>query len=453
MRHYLPGMISILPLLLLACRGAPPPPARPPDLVLVVVDTLRADHLSLYGHPRATSPNLDAVGTEAVVFERALSHAGWTLPAMASILTGRLPSEHQATRDPTDPLRFNRMDPQIPTMASLLADQGYRTAAWVNNTYMAPEFALNKGFEVYDYEGSGAYDGRSAAATVQAALAWLAASDQPAFAFVHIMEPHYPYLPPPHLQRRFTGPGEPPVDLLFFSPAELSTTARWTKSFTPEQRAWIERLYDEEILAADESIGDLVAGLQSQGRWDHTVLAVTTDHGEELWDHGAFEHGHALYGELIRVPLVLRAPDLPARRVQHLVDHADLFQTLLAMADATAPAEAHGTDLRGILDPDRAVLSEDCLYGPPRVALTQGDQRLIVNLDTRVANLFRLDQGAQGDAKVLDDALANQLAPALLEAMTQQRGDLMLRTPAARTAPLTPQAIEQLRSLGYLSGE
>jgi choline-sulfatase len=443
-------MLLHLPLLLLACRGAAPPPPTP-DVVLVVVDTLRADHLSLYGHDLATSPTLDALASESTVFERALSHAGWTLPAMASILTGRLPSEHMATRDPQDVLRFNRLDEQTPTLASLLAAEGYRTAAWVNNTYMAPEFGLNRGFEHYDYEGSGGLEGRSAEATVQAALTWLAQSDQPGFAFIHIMEPHYPYLPPEHLRRRFTGPEPPPVDLLFFSATELATDARWRKRFSPDQEAWIGRLYDEEVLAADEAIGQLVEGLQTQGRWDRTLLAVTADHGEELWDHGAFEHGHALYGELIRVPMLLRAPGAPSRQEAALVQHVDLFRTLLAMTGTEPPPGSHGLDLRDPLPADRPVLSEDCLYGPPRAAITQGDLRLIVNLDTRVASVFRLDSGAQGDTRVQDEGEAQRLAPPLFQAMEALRGDLLLHELPARTAPLTPEAMEQLRALGYLS--
>jgi arylsulfatase A-like enzyme len=418
---------------------------------LVVVDTLRADHLSLYDHERATSPTLDALASESLVFERALAHAGWTLPAMASILTGRLPGEHQATRDPRDPLRFNRMDERLPTLASLLAERGYRTAAWVNNTYMAPEFGLAKGFEEYDYVGSGGVDGRSAEATVQAALAWLARSDQPGFVFLHFMEPHYPYLPPEHLRRRFTGPEQPPVDLLFFSATELATDARWRKRFEPAQEAWIGKLYDEEVLAADEAIGQLVAGLQAQGRWDRTLLAVTADHGEELWDHGAFEHGHALYGELIRVPLLIRAPGIVPQRIDSTVQHVDLFRTLLAAAESEPPPGSRGLDLRAPVPPARPVLSEDCLYGPPRAALTQDDLRLIVNLDTRVANVFRLDAGSQADARIEDQAEAQRLAPPLIQAMEALRGDLELHELPSRTAPLTPEAMEQLRALGYLS--
>ncbi|MFH1465670.1 MAG: sulfatase-like hydrolase/transferase [Pseudomonadota bacterium] len=247
----------LLPLLIACHAPAPAPPAAPPpDLVLVVVDTLRADHMSLYGHPLPTTPTADDLGRESLVFERALSHAGWTLPAMASILTGRLPSEHQATRDAEDRLRFNRLDESLPTLATLLHARGYRTGAWVNNAYMAPEFNLDRGFDRYDYRGAGGTDDRSAADTVAAALAWLAESDRPAFAFLHFMEPHYPYLPPERLRHRFTGPGDPPVDILFFTPEELTGEARREKRFSPEQQAWIGRLYDEEVLAADEALGD-----------------------------------------------------------------------------------------------------------------------------------------------------------------------------------------------------
>jgi arylsulfatase A-like enzyme len=439
-----------LVLLLTACTHEPAPPP-PPDIVLVVVDTLRADHLSLYGHERATSPSLDALAAESRVYERALAHAGWTLPAMASIMTGRYPTEHQATRDPVDVMRFNRLDAELPTMAGLLAARGYRTGAWVNNTYMAPEFALDRGFDSYDYVGTAGSDGRSARDTVRAALDWLAQSEQPGFVFLHIMEPHYPYLPPEHLRRRFTGPGVPPVDLIFFDAMELATDARWRKRFEPEQEAWIRRLYDEEVLAADEAVGQLVAGLQEQGRWDRTVLAVTADHGEELWDHGAFEHGHALYGELIRIPLLLRGPGFAPGRVQQTVQHVDLFQTLVGVGGATAPAEAHGIPLTGPIPTGRPVLSEDCLYGPPRAALTLNDQRLIVNLDTRVANVFELDAHLQSDQRVESDERAQQLAGPLIEAMRSLRGDLLMRELPERTAPLTPEAFEQLRALGYLA--
>jgi len=448
-------MLPLL-LLILACQDPPTEPPAP-DVVLVVADTLRADHLSLYGHERATSPNLDALGQQSMVFERALAHSGWTLPSMASMLTGRYPSEHQATRDPEDPFRFNRLDESLPTLASLFQAAGYRTGAWVNNVYMAPEFALDRGFDSYDYVGSNGHQERSAADTVAQAMAWLAADPQPAFLFLHFMEPHYPYLPPDHLRRRFTGPGQPPVDPLFFSPTELSTIARWTKRFSDDQQAWIRRLYDEEVLATDQALGQLVAGLNQHERWENCVLAVTADHGEEHWDHGAFEHGHALFGELIRVPLVLRAPSLPAQRVAAQVQHVDLFRTLLELAGLQVPAEAHGDDLRAWSSSaakpppaTRPVLSEDCLYGPPRIALTGEHHRLVLDLKTRVGQVYQLDAYGQRDLGVAEGEQARELAAPLMAQMRQLRGDLTLRPLPNRTAPLDAENMEKLRALGYL---
>ncbi len=447
-------MLASLLLLHLACQPQAPPP-QPPDLVLVVIDTLRADHLALYGHERATSPQLQALARESLVFDRALAHSSWTLPSMASLLTGRYPSEHQATRDPDDPMRFNRMVEDLPTLAGLLQARGYKTAAWVNNTYMAPEFDLDQGFEVYDYVGSSGTEERSAATTVAAALDWLQGQREPVFLFLHFMEPHYPYLPPPELRRRFTGPGEPPVDLLFFSATELASGARLTKRFQPEQQAWIRRLYDEEVLAADRAVGQLVAGLRAQGRWEPTVLALTADHGEEHWDHGAFEHGHSLYGEQLRVPLLLRTPQAEPGRSHSTVQLVDLFHTLGTLGGARLPPGTHGEDLRALAASEasaahRPVLSEDCLYGPPRVALTQGDLRLVLNLDSKVANVFELDEYGQADRMVQDDERAQTLAAPLADAMRQLRGDLSPRRLGERSVSMSAENIQQLRALGYL---
>ncbi|MFH1465671.1 MAG: sulfatase-like hydrolase/transferase [Pseudomonadota bacterium] len=192
--------------------------------------------------------------------------------------------------------------------------------------------------------------------------------------------------------------------------------------------------------------------MQAQGRWERTALALTADHGEELWDHGAFEHGHALYGELIRVPMLLHAPGLAPGRVMAQAQHADLFQTIAALGGAAPPPEARGTDLRAVADgpPDRPVLTEDCLYGPARVALTQGSHRLIVNLQTHAAGVFQIDLYGQRDVQIRDPIEARRLSEPLMEATEAARGDLEIRALPDRTAPLTDENMEKLRALGYL---
>ncbi len=435
-------------LALTAC--APSTPARP-DVVLFVADALRADALAAYGHHRPTSPHLDGLAARGLVFDRAFSHASWTLPAFASLLTGRLPSDHRAVRDPGNRLRFGRLAADVPTLAALLHDAGWRTGAWVNNVFLAPEFGLGRGFDTWDYDGATGPDERSGEATVDAALAWLDAVPGPAFVLVHVMEPHLPYPGPPG---PFAGPPPAPFSLPFGDEATVDALMRRTLRPDDAGRAWIRAVYDEEVLAADRALGRLLDGFAARGRLAGAVVAVTSDHGEEFWDHGGFEHGHTLYGEILRVPLVLAAPGVEPGRVGAPVQHADLFRTILGLSGVAVPAAAEGTDLRALAAIPRAaarpLLSEDCLYGPARVALTRGDERLIVNLETRVANLFQLDAVGQADTLVPEGPDLEAGAGPLLEAAFALRGDLERREPPAVTAALDDEALERLRALGYL---
>ncbi len=468
----MPSMVTLL-LLLGACSSHRAPEQRPPDLVIYLVDTMRADHLSVYGHERPTSPNIQAFAEESVLFRRAISHSGWTLASTASLLTGLYPVEHLATRDPDDPLRFNRLSPSTPTLASRLKAAGYVTAAFVDNVFLAPEFGLQSGFDVYDFVGAGGTDERSASDTVAAALAWMSTRDEPCFAYIHVMEPHMPYMPPAHLRGRFTGPGPAPVPTPFAEGEVLGRLMTGDLMPSPRQKEYIEKLYDEEILAADEAFGELVAGLREQGRWDRSVVAVTADHGEEFWEHGGFEHGQTLYGELLRVPLLVKGlqlgprgqdgvqgefplDDPSGRQVTTQVQLADLFQTFLALAGQEAPAGTHGDDLRRSLwDPafaatTRPVLSEDCLYGPPRVAITSLRYRFILNLESRNAAVLQLDDVGQNDKDIDDEATARQLGRQLFDDLIELRGDVRKHRGTAQTARIDSENMEKLRALGYV---
>ena len=458
-------------------RPAPAPP--PPDVVVLVVDTLRPDHLGLYGYERATSPQMEALAREAVVFQRTLAHSGWTLASVASLLTGLYPSEHLAVRDPDDALRFGRLADGTSTLATLFQARGYRTAAFIDNVFLAPEFGLVEGFDHYDYDGATGADERSGSDTVALALDWLGQSDAPAFTYIHIMEPHLPYLPPAHLAQRFTGPERPPVPMPFADAATLESLMN--RSWVPDdhQKEYVLAMYDEEVLAADEALGELVRGLKALHRWSDTLFVLTADHGEEFWDHGGFEHGHSLYGELLRVPLVVRglhlqgpvaeaqAPSPPpspsldptalaGQRVGAWVQHADLFQAILGVAGIQPPPAAHGIDLRRFISDSelaqqvRPVLSEDCLYGPPRVALTVGEYRFILNLENSAAAIFSLDSWGQHDSYIEDPALVERLGRPMFSTIQKMRGDVDKRGILDATATVDGDNMEKLRALGYI---
>jgi len=321
-----------------------PPPAGPRTIILLVVDTLRPDYLSCYGSTNPT-PNIDALIADGVRFDGAVSPAPWTVPAMSSILTGVSPDVHRAMHaDSTLP-------PQLPTLAARLGQAGYATAAFGYNPFLAASPAFSRGIRHVRLMrlGPKTYSGYLAsrafpslyvtpAATgriTDSALAWLHdQADRPLFLWLHYYDPHLPYEPPPEwlegvrldpvIGPRFGGIGGPRT-------GELKLSA--------DQRQAVRELYAAEVRWVDAQIGRLVAGLRAQGRYDDAVVVFTSDHGEELWDHGGFEHGHTLHRELLHVPLAVKAPGWPGGGVAPgLVDTTAVAPTILSCAGLIDPS-------------------------------------------------------------------------------------------------------------------
>jgi arylsulfatase A-like enzyme len=437
--------------LLPACGGL-----APPDIVLVVVDTLRADHLGAYGYARPTSPRIDALAAEGLWFRRAYAHSSWTLPSLASLLTGLLPHEHRVGRDPADPMRYGRVPPEQETLAEILRARGYRCGAIVNNTYLAPEFALNQGFEEhYDYRGATLTEIRSAEESVDAALSWLreVGSARPRFLLLHLMEPHLSYDPPPAVRHAFTGAGPPPVEVPFGDAEAFAALRSGSRRLAGAELDYVLGLYDEEILAVDRAIGRLLAGLE-QAAGGRVAIVLTADHGEEFFERGSFEHGHALWGVLTRVPLVIRAPGLAPGRFEGVVQHVDVFQTILALAGAPRPPGTRGASLLardpagGTGDAEVAV-SENLLSGPDQTSLADATHRLLVELASRRAQVWSLDRDGLEVARLAEEPARREL-DRLAPALERIRGHL---DPIAAVAgPRIPdeETLLRLKALGYL---
>lgn len=351
-----------------------------PNVLFVSVDTLRADHVSCYGYARATTPRIDALAAQGVLFEDAISPAPWTLPSYGSAFTGLLPGRHAAglvrerqqkygTDDPCElkgamgtssPLREG-----VPTLAQLLAEAGWRTAEFSNNAFLNPAYGLDRGFQrfvSYQY---------NALAGVELARAWIAEQDRPWFCFLHVMDPHMPYAPPEPWDAMFRAgglgamdPGWPPVlaDVRAMMKKNGRPGAEFIQAMTD--------FYDGDIAFADDQIGRLLAALDAQGVLANTIVVLHSDHGEELWEHEGFEHGHALHAELLHVPLILRFDGKLPRgaRVKERVRAFDVFPTLLELAGLPVPA---GIDAESLLPsirataplPPRDVTAEFLLYG------------------------------------------------------------------------------------------
>ena len=480
------GLIAALVAAAPAAACAPAGP--PPSIVVVIIDTLRADHIGSYGYgENPTTPNLDARATSAALFERAFSTAPWTLPAIGSILTGQLPARHaaggrfvsaadsHAAGDPgsapatelVDHGRriFFRLDDSIPTLAQRLTDAGYATAAIVNNSFLAPEFGLERGFATYDYDAR--RPERRAADASDRALAWLAErpeGDEPLFLLLHYFDPHMKYGAPPPFLGRFAGrhAGDQfalPLD--DFRPLRASIRERaegWQRD-----AALQEALYDEEIAYVDHQLERVLDVLEARGFFEHGYLVVTSDHGEEFQDHGGMEHGHTLYNELIRVPFLVWGPGVVPGRYPLPVSLVDVMPTLLEAARLPAEPGIEGVSLWQVLEEgpatarasalpfDRPLFAERPLYGDAKKAVIRWPWKLLADLGDQAEVAFDLetDPDENDPRELIDldaqgqDRLLSMLA-VLQEMMTRTNPD------AGEGAVLSEATIRRLRELGYI---
>ncbi len=274
-----------------------------PSLLLVTLDTTRADHLGCYGYARATSPHLDALAGESTVFTRAIAPATWTLPSHASLFTGKCPTSHGARYDTTGDLVLTSVIPNRPglsayrvrgvaptetTLAGILRQAGYRTGGVAGGPWLKAIFGLGTGFESWDDDGIDSVSGRIAADVNARAVPWLETVAEPFFLFLNYFDAHAPLTPPPGFADAFL-------------PAPLAPGARPS----PEQTL---ALYDGEIRYADQHLGEVLATLRRRGLYDRTWIIVTADHGELFGEHGLQGHGTAPYQEVLHVPFVSKPP-------------------------------------------------------------------------------------------------------------------------------------------------
>lgn len=286
-----------------ACQRSADGPTPPrSNLILVSVDTLRPDHLGAYGYDRPTSPELDAFAAAGAVFEQAVSTALWTLPSHASMLTGRYPANHG--------LRGlgSRPEDGVPTLAEALRAAGYRTVAFVNSTYFAERYGMRRGFDAFEYVKEDKSQVRPSLVTLNAAN-WLAAvDDEPFFLFLHVYDVHSDYRALPRFSRMFLRPYEGRFD---GSTEQLIDVQDEGARIGPADIRRLIDLYDAGIRQTDMVLGQLFDLLDELELADHTLVIVTSDHGEEFFERGSVLHGSGMYDELFRVPLLVRGPGVP----------------------------------------------------------------------------------------------------------------------------------------------
>jgi arylsulfatase A-like enzyme len=325
-------------------RGAPA------NVLLIVIDTLRADALGAYGAARPTSPNLDALAARSLVFEDPVATAPWTLPSVASLFTGTYPSLHGQTESEGPQ---GRLSEDLVTMAEVLRRDGYETAAFSAHPWVSPEFGLGQGFAAEDFRVFGVPGGD--AQVTAAAIDWLRARrEQPTgrrfLAYLHYLRPHTPYNPTREAQKRVLGsvPAPPPFSAVLARVHQdkaftfLDEGAR-RGEVTPADVQYLRGQYESEVRMADYEVGRVLEALSAQGYGADTLVVVTSDHGEAFLEHGAMVHGTALHQEMLRVPLIVHLPgQASGARVRHRVQHVDVLPTVLDAVGLPIPLQVQG---------------------------------------------------------------------------------------------------------------
>ena len=347
----------------LATARRPLAPVLAPNVLFVLLDTWRADHTGFLGYERPVSPILDRLVEEGVVFEHAMSSTGWTKPAVASLFTGLIPSRHGAVSQPLPhtPVRGAFLQPPVTTFVEIFRARGWDTAMWSNNPNITPPRGFDQGagyFRDYyhDPKKSSDFDPGRAERMIPDVEAWLEerrGAERPFMAYLHVMDPHYPYVAPDPFAGTFDTTGSD-FQLDGHVCRELMTGKRTLADFTPEMRQRILDIYDEELLYVDKYVGEFLQRIRTD--YPDTVIVLSGDHGEEFLEHGNYGHGHAIYNELSHVPLVIWAPGLEPMRVSYQVRLMDVMPTLLELAglESSIPPGIQGETLTSFFDGSEA---------------------------------------------------------------------------------------------------
>ena len=395
-------------------------PDAPRNVILITIDTTRADALGAYGKQGAGTPVMDALAAQGTVFDRAYSHAPITLPSHSSILTGLTPPQHGVRNNITYRLREDRQ-----TLAERLKERGFATAAFVSSIILDSRFGIDQGFDHYDDDivhytkhEDKAIVTRRAGTTVDAALAWLETHqrkqpDQPFFNWIHFYDPHAPYDPP-----------------------------------LPYKHAYADSPYQGEIAYVDAQIGRLVAHLREHNLLDDTLIVITADHGDSFGEHGEETHGFFTYCTTTRVPLILSRVlgSTPGAHLDHVVQGVDLVPTILDQLGLPTPPELQGkllssTEPRSVFS--EAIIPKEDFYLAPVHSLKDQDYAFYYSSDLELYDLRADPQEKHNLAETQPERVARYL----------DRIQLLLDDAAkdSQRVSVDQATIEMLRSLGYVA--
>lgn len=427
--------------------GCTPNAPVQPNIVLISIDTVRADHLSTYGYARKTSPRISEFASNGVLFERAISQAPWTLPSMATLHTSLYPTQHGAVG------ALTRMRPDLTTLAEILRQHGYLTIGIVSHIFVSKSFGFAKGFDLFDQSNALGHQAVTSPVLTRLALrSFRAPRDGPVFLWVHYFDPHFDYYR--HPEYRFAegerGRFSDPV-LLPGVPGRPMTPP-----INEDELAYVVGVYDEEIAFTDHWIGELLAGIENTDDPRPTLVILTADHGEYFLERGRFGHDKDVYEELVHVPLVISGAvprKLRGVRVVAPVEVASVARTIMGIAGITEQP-FQGVDLLDVArgEPAPRYVYSECIdsweVGHGKFAVVAGKHKLIHRLASNSYELYDLEaEPAEGrnlfDAPELR-SVRGELLPVLKAFARQVKGE-------SKRISLSKEERERLRALGYLA--
>ena len=443
-------------------------------MILILIDTLRADYLGCYGGDADLTPTLDRIASEGVLFERATAPSPWTLPSVASLFSGYYPSVHKAdnykavTGKHGGAAGVQVFGEQFDTLAEIAAEHGYATGAFVSNPFIVRRSGFAQGFERFEFVG----DRAPGTDVTRAALQWLRERDpqRPFLAYLHYMEPHAPYIADRSIVEGLLDQVEAAGRRHELSEDQKAKYRKYLqRSMRPylhdarhvalmhTQEYWRAR-YAACVRQVDQRVEALRSELLEQGLWESACVVIVADHGEALGEHTLFGHGASAYQHQLNVPFLIRLPSAaPAgARVSQTVGLFDAMPTILDYLGLPAPADIQARSLRGLIDgaasDPRTAFAEAVNTQPGLKIVLDGDWKLLAHTDASRYELFNLKDDP-GELSNVAGSHPKQLAKlkALLDAQLAEN-ERLGATVAVETAEVSEAEMRRLSALGYTGG-
>lgn len=428
-------------------------PVKPSNVILISLDTLRADHLGCYGYQRPTTPTLDKFASEGVLFEDVTSTSPWTLPAHGSMLTGLYPNRHGLKS-----LHCSLPD-DITTLAEVFKQHGFSTAAVVNVYFVSEKYGFDRGFDSFVYIERFVDEWRPSKVGDKA-IEWLSQqNDKPFFLFLHYFDVHGDYSSSLNYEKQFVRPYQGIAD---GTTEQLHRFRDGLVSLNQTDAEHLIDLYDAGIRQLDDGIARLFSCLETKKLLDNSLIIITSDHGEEFLDHGGVLHSQTQYQELVHIPLIMRGPGIPrSKRIKQAVSMVDVMPTVLSSFAISEPTSLDGLDLcplwqkKGYQLPARYIFSEASKekehpqkFNPKfdiKRAVRHPRYKLHYDKLTKGKKLYDL----QNDLQEKFDVASKH--PQLVDSMLLQLKDFMsVSKKGIQLPPLSPEEIQKLKSLGYI---